>query len=160
MGGAPSGVCSLIVCFLAKLSESVCDRVEMQFKILLMLSYQCGKDNSGKKTDDSGYNDKSDHDQTWNLGHYTIFQIFGKDRNKEDHCKQDKNSSYAGKKLQWFVITKHLDDRLENFESIGVCVQLGFTAFRTVTVINDYVVHLHVLIDRVDRHFCLNLKIL
>ena len=67
--------------------ELRCDNVQMKFKILFVLAYKCGKNDSGEKTDDSGHYYKSDDDKAWDFGYNAEFHIFRQNRNKEYKCQ-------------------------------------------------------------------------
>ena len=124
-----------------------------------MLIDQCRKDDPGKPADDSCQDHKPADDQCRDLFHCPNLQKMYQHRNKEYHSHHKQHCCDKGEELQRLVILEHFHNSLQDLKSICISIQLGLTSLRPVTIFNDYILNLHVLIDGVDRHLCLDLKI-
>ena len=62
------------------------------------------------------------------------------------------------KKAERAVVLEQPRNRAQYLKAVGVGVQLALRPFRTVTVVNDNVLDLHIALQGVDRHLGLDLK--
>ena len=60
--------------------------------------------------------------------------------------------------MHGFIIFIQLQHLADDAEAVAVCVQLGFTALRTVAVFHHHILHLHVIVHRMNSHLRLDFK--
>lgn len=138
----------------------ILDVTKLELKIPAVLFTHITQNQSGKQGLDRGKRREAADKQRRKTQDQMRFKIFEQDRNKKSYGQQQQKQRNQPKESQGLIIFEQTDDHADYAEAVGIGIEFGFAAGRPVTVIDDYVFYLHIVMDGMDRHFRLDFKAL
>ena len=148
----------LTLVFLSGRFESVVNTGQSVLEIFTILGIHNFQDHTGEHGKESRHEYKSACDKGRKSGDQSGSGVISDDGNHEDQANQHKKSCDKSEEFHGSVISVKRHHLADYLESVGKGIQLAFASLRSVSVFNNHIVHLKVIVNRVDGHLGLNLK--
>ena len=131
---------------------------QAEFEFLAFLLDDGREDGAGEEGQDGGQGDEAGGDQGREAGYQTGPEVGDQDRCEEDRCQKHQERRQGSEEFHGAVVLEEAEDGRQDFHAVRVGVEFGMAALGAVAVVDDDVLELHVLVDRVDGHLGLDLE--
>lgn len=138
--------------------ETICTAIECQLEVLSVLRSHGLQHGTGEESDDSCEEDESCDNERRELTNQTSLEVSCEYRNHHDDsddCQDGRDDTEEAKGL---ISAIESCDGTKYLETIRVGVQLGDRSFRTISVLDDDILYMHVLICSMNGHLSLDLE--
>ena len=132
--------------------------VPVNLEIPPVIAFQVRKNQTGKQRLNRCQHHKSARNQRRELGNETGVDIIRQNRDKEEHRKHRQDQGKNSEKTKRLVVAVQIKNSSQNTEAVSEGIQLRGASLRPIALIHDHDLDLHVVVDRVNRHFRVNIK--
>lgn len=127
--------------------------LQLKFKILFILYAQDRKYDADCKSQLSSDDDEAADYQGGKSGNKSSAAVIKENRNKRGYSDNSQKCGQQGKESKWLVVAVHFQHSQDDTEAIGKSIQFGDTADWTVTIVDDDIIYLHIVIHSMYGHF-------